>query len=215
MAQHTLSVSPRTLSGRKVKKLRQEGKVPANIFGKKIPTTNIQVDAKEFLKVYKEVGESTLVYLGDRPVLVSEVTYHPVTDQLLHVSFRQVDLKAKVTAPVAVELTGEASAEQEKLGIMVQQLDEVEIEALPTDMPENIKVDVSSLSEVGSQITVVDLNLDSSKMTIKTDPTAIIVKIEALAKEEKVEAPPTTEVSAETPTTEPAPILETKAEAHE
>lgn len=218
MTHRSLTVTPRTLSGRKVKKLRREGQVPASIFGKKIPTSNIQVDSKEFLKVYKEVGESSLIYLGDRPVLVSDVTYHPVTGLVLHVSFRQVDLKAKVTAPVAIKLLGDAPAEQEKLGIMVQQLDEVEIEALPTDMPEDIKVDVSVLNEVGSQIMVGELKLDSSKLTIKTEPTVIIVKIEALAKEEaapevvQIEGAVPSEVEGSPSTQTPAPAAETKAE---
>ena len=220
MTRHTLSATLRNLTGRKVKKLRLQGLIPANVFGKTTPTLNIQLPAKEFLKVYKEVGESTLVYLQvekekeTRPVLVSEVTRDPVTSQLLHVSFHQVDLKAKVTAPVAIRLTGEAPAESEGLGILVQQLDEVEIEALPTDMPENIIVDISGLTEVGSQITVSNLQLDS-KLVIKSDLSAIIVKIEALAKEEVKEAPAEAgEANAPAPA-EPAPAAEPKVETHE
>lgn len=197
--------------GRDVKKLRSQKLVPGNVFGRKIDSTNLQVSAKDFSKLFKEVGESTLIYLDikgekePRPVMVSEVTKHPVTGQLLHVAFHQVDLKEKVSAKVAVKLSGEAPAEKEKLGILVQQADEIEIEALPTDMPENITVDVSLLSTVGSSITVKDLKLESNKLSVKTDPETIIVKIEELAKEEVVAPPPAPEAAAE----EAAPVDET------
>lgn len=184
-----IQAQPRKITGRKVKNLRSEGLLPANIFGKKISSLNIQVKIDDFNKTYRQAGESSLVYLQVekdkevRPVFISQVTRHPVTDRILHTAFHQVDLKEKVTAPVPVELIGEAPAEKEKIGIMVQQLDELDIEALPTDMPENIKVDVSGLSTEGANIKVGDLKLDS-KLKIETDPESIIVKIEALAKEE-------------------------------
>ncbi len=192
--QHQLSAQIRQVVGRKVKLLRHKGLVPANIFGKTVASQNVQVDAREFTKVHQQVGESTLVYLqvegekGTRPVLVREVTRHPISGLVLHVDFNQVNLKEKVTAPVVVKLIDEAPAEREKVGILVQQLDEVEIEALPTDMPEHLEVSVAALSGVGDTILVKDIPVDS-KISIKTDPEEIVAKIEALAKEEIVEAP--------------------------
>lgn len=225
MTQHNLAVQPRQVLGRKVKKLRSQGIVPANVFGKKIPSVNLQLSSKDFLKKYSEVGESTLVYLkvegekADRPVMVSQITRDPVTGQILHVSFHQVDLKEKVTAPVSVKLTGEAPAEKDKLGILVQQLDEIEIEALPADLPDHIDVDVTGLAEVNQAIYVKDLKL-SSKLTLKTEPDAIVAKIEPLAKEEKTpEVVPTEGVipsvaEGSLPTeAAPAPAAEPKAEA--
>lgn len=220
MIQHKLAVQSRQTLGRKVKKLRSQGLVPANVFGRKIPSINVQLSAKDFQKKYSEVGESTLVYLAvegeksDRPTMVSQVTRDPVTGNILHVSFHQVDLKQKVTAPVTIKLTGVPPAEKEKLGILVQQLDELEIEALPADLPDHIDVDVSGLAEVNQAIYVKDLKLDS-KLTPKTEPETIIAKIEPLAKEEVKEVAPVAEapvpVEGEVPT-EPAPAAETKAE---
>ena len=188
-----LSVQPRTILGRKVKTLRSQALVPANIFGKKIPSLNVQLNTKDFQKVYREVGESTLLYLQvegekeNRPVLVSQVIYHPTSAQILHIAFHQVDLKQKVTVPVSVKLTGEAPAEKDGLGILVQQQDEV----------------VTSLTEVNQAIYALDVKL-SAKLVLKTNPETIIAKIEPLAKEEKVEAPPVeaapTEGGGETPT---------------
>jgi len=199
---HELACQPRKLFGRKLKKLRLTGVTPANVFGNKITSVNIQTNTKEFQKFYSLVGESTLSYLnleGEKaplPVFVKEVTKHPVTGDLLHIVFHQVNLKEKVTAQVPLLLVGEPLAEKEKLGIMVQQIDEIEVEALPTDMPEKIEIDVTSLSQAGSNILVKDLSLDKSKLTVKTDPESIVVQIEALAKEEV--APVAAEVPAET-----------------
>ena len=225
MIQNKFTVQPRQTLGRKVKKLRAQGVVPANVFGKKIPSVNLQLSTKDFQKKYSEVGESTLVYLQvegektDRPVMVSQVTRDPVTGNILHVSFRQVDLKQKVTAPVTVKLTGEAPAEKEKLGILVQQLDEIEVEALPADLLDHVDVDVSGLAEVNQAIFAKDLKLDS-KLTLKTEPDAIVAKIEPLAKEEVKEVvAPAVDLSAEALAkaegevpAEPAPAAETKAE---
>lgn len=204
MSKHTLSATSRKLVGRKVKSLRAQGFVPANVFGKNIKSENIQVKSGEFTKLYKDIGESVLVYLSvdgetePRPVMVHEITLNPITDQVLHIDFHQVDLKEKTTAPVAIKLTGESPAEKDKLGILVQQLNEVEVEALPADMPEAVEASVDSLAAVGDVIHVKDLPV-SAKLTIKTDPEAIVAKIEALAKEEVVEVAPAPE-GTETPT---------------
>ncbi len=195
MTKHTFATEPRTVVGRKVKTLRSKGLVPASIYGKSSSSLNIQLPAKAFTKLRQQIGESALIYLtvtgstDEHPVIVREVVSHPVTSQLLHVSFNEVSLKEKVTAPVAIKLEGEAPAETEKLGIMVQQLDEVELEALPTDIPEALIVDVSILTSVDQAITVADLKVDTSKLTIKTEPESVIVKIEPLAAEEVEEAP--------------------------
>lgn len=229
MTKHTLIAQPRTITGRAVKKLRVQGLVPANIFSKSIDSQNIQLSPRDFVRLRREIGESTLIYLEvagektDRPVIVREVTTHPVTDQLLHIAFNQVSLKEKVTAPVSLEVTGTAPAEKDGLGILVQHLQVLDIEALPADIPEHILVDVSGLSQVDAAIAVKNLQIDTSKITIKTDPETIVVKIEPLAAEEKVEAPApvegavTAEGAAPAPAegAAPAPAAEAKPEAQD
>jgi len=219
MTKHIFKVAQRKTTGRAVKKLRAANLIPANVFGKNQKSLNIEFPAKEFILLRREVGESSLIYLSvegekeERPVIVREVNLHPVTGQILHVSFNQVSLKEKVTAPVSIEITGEAQAVKEGLGILVQQLQEVEIEALPTDIPESIIVDVSGLATVDSAILVKDLSLDRSKVTITSDPEAIVAKIQPLAAEEKEETPapvegesaPTAEGETPAPAAEPAP----------
>lgn len=211
MEKHTLKVQPRTIVGRKVKTLRSVGTVPANIYGKATASQSIQVNEKEFTKVFQQVGESTVLYLQvesekeTRPTLVRQVVYHPVSGQILHIDFNQVNLKEKIAAPVSLELTGEAPAVRESLGILVQQLHEVEIEALPMDMPEHITVDISALAEVDQAIHVKDLRVDA-KLTVTDDPEKIVVKIEKLAAEEKIEAPVSAEATPGEPAIEGQPV---------
>jgi len=197
MDKQILEGQVRTISGRKVKKLREGDQLPANVYGKKIKSLAVQVKLSDFKKVFSEVGETGLITLKlqgdkakeDRAVLVSNVQYNPVSDTPIHVDFRQVDLKEKVSASVAVEMAGEAPAEKSGVGTAVQYIDEVEVEALPGDLPEKFVVDISNLAEVDQTIKVGDLSYDKAKVEVKADPEGIIAKVEPPQKEEEI-APP-------------------------
>jgi large subunit ribosomal protein L25 len=200
MTKLNLSATPRTVKGRKVKGLRAQGIIPANVFGSGISSKDLQINYKEFYSVFSQAGESSLIYLSlseessARPVLVSEVTKDPLTGQIIHVSFHQVDLKSKITAPVKLEFTGESPAIRDSLGVLVAQLDELEIEGLPTDMPDRLELDITPLAAVEDALFAKDVHL-SSKLSLKTDPDALIVKIAPPTKEE-VETPVTPEEGA-------------------
>ena len=182
----TLKSEKRDIFGRKVNRLRKVGKIPANVFGKKITSEAILVDKKDFQEVFEKAGETQIIDLTGKPVLVSNVQVDPVSGEPLHIDFRQVDLSEKIEAKVPVEIEGESPAEKQSLGTVVQQLDEIEVEALPADLPEKIMVDVSNLTEVDQAIYVKDLKVDS-KVTIKTDLESIVLKVEPPQKEEVVE----------------------------
>lgn len=187
-----LKAEKRNLTGRKVKQIRKQGRLPANVYGKKVKSEAIEVSSSDFGVVFAKAGETGVVELtiGGRkkPVLVHNVQVDPVTDVPIHVDFLQVDLKVKVTAEVPVELTGEAPAEKQGLGTLVQYIDEVEVEALPTELPEKFEIDLSNLSEVDQAVYVKDIVL-TKKAVIKNDPEQIVVKIEPLRKEEAPPAP--------------------------
>lgn len=185
-----LSAKKRDLFGRKVKRLRNEGLIPANIFGKKVKSEAITVNSKEFREVFEKSGETQIIDLDGRPVLVSNLQVDPVTSDYVHIDFRQVDLSEKITANVPVEVVGESPAEKQSIGTVVQQLNEIEVEALPADLPEKIEVDSSVLVEVDQTIYVKDLKI-GNKVTIKTDLESIVVKVEPPVKEEVVEVAPT------------------------
>ena len=187
-AKFSLKASQRDVFGRKVKRSRKEGLIPANIFGKKIKSEAVFVNNKEFVEVFEKAGETQIIHLNDKPVLVSGLQVDPVTSDYLHIDFRQVDLTEKIVAKVPVELVGESPAEKQSIGTVVHQLSEIEVEALPTELPEKIEVDISSLVEVDQTIFVKDLKVDK-KVTVKTDPESIVVKVEPPIKEEVVEAP--------------------------
>jgi len=192
-----LTAEKRQTLGRKVKSLRREGLLPANLYGKKVKSTAVQVDLKSFLNTFKESGETGLINLtikGEkktRPVLIHHVQFQPVSEQPIHADFYQVDLKVKVTTEVPIELIGESPAVKEKLGILIQPLTEVEVEALPADLPDKLELDISDLKKVDETVTVADLKMPVSVkvLTLKEE---VLAKIEPLAKEEEI-APPVEE----------------------
>ncbi len=196
-----LKVEKREVIGRKVKHLRKKGLLPANLYGQGIKSQTLQLSQQEFLKVFDKVGETGLVSLtikGEKTphlVLIQHLQREPVEHTLLHVDFRQVDLKQKIKATIPIEMIGEAPAVAAG-GILVQLLDEVEVEALPTDLPEKITVKIDKLAKIGDSLTLADLNYDKTKIQLKSeDLKALVVKIEAPVKEE-VEVKPAAEEAA-------------------
>jgi len=193
MDKQILKAEERKVTGRKVKVLRKEGILPGNVYGKKVKSISLQIPLKDFEKAYKEVGETGLLTLlvgkEEKPVLVHNVQLNPKTDEMLHVDFLQVDLKEKIEAEVPVEITGEAPAEKQGIGTVVQYINEIKVEALPADLPEKFTIDVSEMAEVDQAIKVSDLKVDKAKVEVKSDPEEIVVKVEPPQKEEVVEAP--------------------------
>ena len=182
----------RLISGKKVKRLRAEGLLPAVIYSKDSSTgkkevESITVNLKDFLVAYKEVGTSSILDVKvegiEKPfkTLVSKIQKDPVTLNLIHVNFFEVDLTETVTRMVPVELINEDSCEpvQNGSGLLITVLNEIEIECLPMDIPSEFKVDVSGLQEVGDNLTIKDsINVDTSKIEIKTDSEEVVVKVD-------------------------------------
>lgn len=166
MTQTTFQVQKR--SAEKPKALRRTGVIPGNIFGGP-ESLAVQMGAQDFRRLYEEVGETGLVYvqIGDgqeqHPVLVEEVQENPVDNSIFHVSFRKVDLTEKIEAEIPVETVGKFDVPE---GVLMVVKDQIEVEALPADLPENFEIDVSVLTEVGQQITYKDLQYDRTKVTL-------------------------------------------------
>jgi len=193
MAKTQLKAEKRAIEGRKVKNLRKEGVLPGNVYGKKVKSQAVQVVLKDFTNIYKEIGETGLLTLvvgsEEKPVLIHNLQLNPISDEPVHVDFLQVDLKEKVEADIPVELVGESPAEKQALGTVVQYINEVSVESLPTDLPESFEVDTSLLTEVDQAIMIKDLKYDKSKVEIKSDLDEIVAKVEPPQKEEVVEPP--------------------------
>ena len=196
MTTFELSANTRTLFGRKTKQLRAKGIIPANIFGKKIKSLAVELESTKLLDTMRFAGETGLINLNikgdDKPhaVLVSGYAQDPVTGKMLHVDFHEVDLKQKTTASVPLEAVGESEAVKSGM-VLVMFKNEVEVEALPTDLPSSIEVDISGLLEVGDSIHAKDLKFDRSKVSIELSDEEPIATIQEPAKEEVVEAAPT------------------------
>ncbi len=182
-----LKAKRRDLVGKKVKKLREQGLLPAVTYGKDIKPENLVLDLKEFEKVFKKAGETTLVSLiidneAPKKVLIQEPQYHPITGKLLHVDLHQIKLAEKIRTKVPLKFVGEAPAVKSLGGTLITSKDELEIECLPVDLPHEIEVDISSLETFEDNIHVKDLKI-SDKITILDDKEEVIASV----------APPRTE----------------------
>ena len=194
-----LKVEKRKVLGKHVKKLRRSGIIPANVYGKKIKSESLQVEAKEFDTVYKEVGETGLVDIEvdskNTPVLIQNVQ-KDFRGNVLHADFYQVDLTQKVKATVPLEIIGEPKAVTDKLGILMNIVSEVEVEALPENLPENIEVNVEQLANINDQIVVSDLKTPEG-VEILTDAGQVVSKIGELITKEAAEQAAAEEAASE------------------
>ena len=179
----SLNADERKVVGKKVKALRKDGKLPGHVFGKGVDGELVAVQQVDFLKTFKIAGETGLIDLKIgtekvRPVLIRDVQYDPITDLPIHIDFYQVNLSEKVKVSVPVLQTGEPP-EVVHLGeaIVLQTLNEVEVEALPTDLPEKIEVDISQLKQIDDALTLGQLQIDRDKITIHADLEEIVVKL--------------------------------------
>lgn len=208
-----LSVEPRAQSGRiGVKKIKREGLVPAVIYGGKDKPMNLQVSAREIHNLLSHaVGEHVLVELEiadagavqSRLALIQQVQHHPVRGEVLHIDFHAVSADEKIHAEIPIEPVGEARGVKNFGGILEIAMHALEVECLPKDLPEIIRVDVSALA-VGEAIHVKDISLPEG-VTTRADGEQSVVRVAPPAVE--VEAPVAIEVA------QPEVIKEKKEEA--
>jgi len=167
-----LKAEKREIFGKKNKYLRNEKLLPGVIFGKGLESVPIVVDYIDFVKTFKEVGETTVfdILIGKEkhPVLVKEMQLHHLTSKPIHVGFYEVNLKEKITANIPIEVINEEENELIRKGeaIAFLLLTEIEVEALPTDLPEKFIVDALQLNEIGDVTTIADLEFDKEKVEI-------------------------------------------------
>jgi len=191
-----LKATKRTVLGKQIKKLRRQGILPANVYGKDLSSVALELPLTDFMSVYKEVGETGLIDLmveeQKRPVLIKNMHMNFRTNLPLHVDFYQVNLKEKVKTMVPLVLLNESPAVTGNIGTLLQTLNEVEVEALPEALPENIEVSIESLAAVEDQLTVADLKAPEG-VTILTDEGQVLAKIAEIVVEEEPVAEETTE----------------------
>ncbi len=188
----TLEAKKRETIGRAVKKLRKQGIIPAVLYGPEVETVNVELDLKEFEKVYKQAGESSLISLkldkDSYSVLIHEVKLDPMKGTPLHADFYQPILTEEVEAWVPLVFEGEAPAVKDLGGTLIKEVQEIEVKALPEKLPHEIKVDVSSLKTFEDEILVKDLNLEEG-VSVDKEPEDIIALVTPPEKEEELEKP--------------------------
>ena len=170
--------------------LRKEGLMPAVMYGPKTESTPLSVSASEFLKVFAKAGESSVVTLvtdnGSFDTLIHEVDFDPLTSTPRHVDFYVFTKGQKIKVKIPVEFEGTAPAT--KAGaVIVKVMHEIEVEADPTHIPHALVVNLESLTEVGSQLTVKDISAPKGSVLVASDDEVLVLA--ALPKEEKEEAP--------------------------
>jgi large subunit ribosomal protein L25 len=170
---------------------RGQGKLPAVFYGMGKESTPIFVSDIEFKKIWKKAGETSTITLetpsGKVETLIHEVKCDPITSVPLHVDFLAIDTKKAIQISVPLVFTGDAPAVKAG-GILVKVLHEIEIEALPKDLPHEITVDISVLADEHAHIAVKDLKMPAG-VTAITEGDEIVASI-AVAKEEVEEAAP-------------------------
>lgn len=183
-----LAVQKREQLGRGVHALRTRHLIPAELYGKGIANVHLAVPEKDFKKVFKEAGENTIVNIivdGKKyPAFIYDVSYDGVTDEILNIDFYQVRMDEKIKIGVPIEFIGIAPAVKSKNGILVKALQELEIEALPSDIPHNIPVNITTLEDIGQSLYVKDVSVPE-KVRVLVAPDTVVVTITAQVTEEE------------------------------
>ncbi len=189
-----IKAEKRDIFGKKLRESRKEGKLPAVFYpskgragGSKKESTSIFIDQSEFGRAWKKAGESTVLDLEvDNkviPVLIYKVDLNPLTSEPIHVDFYAVDMTKKVSTTVPFSFVGEAPAV--KLGgTLVEVMREIEVEAMPADLPHEIEVDVSVLENFESKITIGDLKIPEG-VSVSAEKEDVIAFVEEAKEEEE------------------------------
>ncbi len=192
MTEFILTAQPRDLVGKKVKNLRKKGLLPAVVYGHSLKPKALAIPYQEFEKVYQKAGKSTIISLvlpkeGKKKALIADVQTHPVTRRFLHADFHEVRMTEKITAEVPLKFVGVAPAVKERDGVLVKNMDTVEVSCLPSDLPHEIEVDISSLVDFDSSIHIKDLKV-GSRVELTADPEEVVALVEPPRSEEELAA---------------------------
>ena len=185
-----IEASPRTIIGKQVKALRRSGQLPAIMYGVGSEPQTLQLPAHETELILQKVSGSTLIDLKigkkTHKVLVREVQREVISRKPIHVDFLEVAMDVTIRAVVPIELVGEAPAVRELGGVLVSGLNDIEVEALPSNLPDRISVDLSGLETFDDSITVGDLVVEEG-VTILTEPEEAIANVVYQMEEEEPE----------------------------
>ena len=214
MEQIELRATTREVLGKKVASLRRQGIIPVHLFGHDIESVALQCDTAQLQRVLAQAGKTRLISLmldkarKPRNVVLREIQRDPRTGELLHVDFYQVRMAEKIEVEVPIVLVGEAPALRSKGNMLMQELSSLTVECLPDEIPANVELDLSSLTETGQAIHVKDIVLGEG-ITVSNDPEHMVLKISAIPVEKVEEV---VEEVVEAPQAAPLPEEESREE---
>lgn len=172
--------------------MRKDGTMPAVFYGKKEESTPVTINAADFLKVWKQAGESSVVVLkspkGELEALIHDVDIDPVTEVPRHADFYVFEKGHKIEVDIPLEFVGVAPAAKDLGGILIKVLHKLKIEAMPKDLPHKIEVDISSLVNFESQILANMVTLPAG-VTLVEDPTEVVALVSQPKEEKEDEVP--------------------------
>jgi len=191
MEQIVIQAKKREVTGKRVKTLREAGTMPAVLYGHNVPTQAIEISEKDFTKAFKVAGESTLVNLvvdgKPQSVLIHDVQNHYLHGMPIHVDFYAVNMNEKLKVHVPLHFLGEAPAVKALAGTLVKNINEVEVECLPADLPQNFEIDISTLNTFEDVIRIGDIKV-SDKVIIIANPEEVIITVTPPRSEEEMKA---------------------------
>jgi len=194
MEKVVLNASKRDVIGKQVKALRREGKLPAVIYGRHTEPININLDAHSASLALGKLTSSSLVTINvdgtEYPALVREKQRDYIKNRLLHVDFLAVSMTEKLRTTVNVHFIGSSGAVKDFNAVLVKNLEQLEVECLPTDLPERIDVDITSLAKPGDGIRVREVQVPDSIRILNDPDTMVAVATFAKVEEEAVAGTP-------------------------
>ncbi len=183
-----LIAQKREILGKKTKNLRKEGFIPAELYGHGIENLHLAVKAAEFKRAFNEAGKNIIVSLMVdgvlHSVLIHDYQNDYLTGEFLNIDFYEVRMDEKISASVPIEFTEEAPAVKEKGAILVKVMNEVEVEALPQNLPSKLVVDLSVLTEIGRSLFVKDIKTKGDFEILVDSETVIATASEMMPEEE-------------------------------
>ena len=196
-----LTVQKREILGKQLKGLRKQGFIPAEFYGREAENLHLSVLVKEFNKIFKEAGESAIIKLnvdGKKiNALIHDVQKNSLTGAVSHIDFYGIKMDEKIRVNIPLLFGGESPAVKEG-GVLIKAIHELEIEALPADLPHHIEVDLGKLAVIGDSILVKDLNFSKGVKILINMETVIATVVEPKVEEEVVAAVSVEDVKVET-----------------
>ncbi len=188
----SLIATTREIVGKKVKRSRLKGLMPAVVYGHGLDTKPVFVDGKEFKKVYRQAGTSTLVDLAidDKTpikVLMHEPQYHYLNNEPIHADMYAVNMTKEIETAIPIHFIGESAAVTELEGNFISNRDELDIKCLPSNLIAAVEVDISVLKTFDDQIHVSDIKVPET-IEVLTDPEEVVALVTPPRSEEELEA---------------------------